>query len=204
MKQNQAHGKPNRANPLTDSQKKKKNRHKIRNQTYPLYPRSRRCRDYRENQSLIYWDSLQITIYRAKSKHTQSNILCLSKKKKKNPNTDSVPKQQNQTKTPNVVVTVAKLAHCRRRLVVARPSSQSRPSSQIDLLKSGPPVLSSLPRPSQSPSESPVLSSSLKAFLSSLSFSLSVSLSLSHWSLKVWKKNNECPYVPLSLWSLFN
>ena len=183
--------------------KKKKNRHKIRNQTYPLYPRSRRCRDYRENQSLIYWDSLQITIYRAKSKHTQSNILCLSKKKKK-PQYRLCTKttKPNQTKTPIVVVTVAKLAHCRRRLVVARPSSQSRPSSQIDLLKSGPPVLSSLPRPSQSPSESSVLSSSLKAFLSSLSFSLSVSLSLSHWSLKVWKKNNECPYVPLSLWSL--
>ena len=31
--------------------KKKKNQHRIRNQTYP---RSRRCREYRENQSPIY------------------------------------------------------------------------------------------------------------------------------------------------------
>ena len=54
LKQNQAHGKPNKANPPTDSQKKK------------------------------------------------------------TPNTDSVPKRQNQTKTPIVVVTVAKLAHRRR------------------------------------------------------------------------------------------
>ena len=39
LKQNQAHGKPNKANPPTDSQKKKKKKkkHKIKNQTYPLY-----------------------------------------------------------------------------------------------------------------------------------------------------------------------
>ena len=48
------------------------------------------------------------------------------KTKKKNPNTDFVPKRQNQTKTPIVVVAIAKLAHRRRRLVVARPSSQSQ------------------------------------------------------------------------------
>ena len=100
-------------------------------------------------------------------------------KKKKNPNTDSIPKRKKsktqsssspQLSSPIVVADSPQLAAHRSR------RSQSRPSSQIDLLRSKPPVLSSPPRPSQSPSESPVLSSSLKVFLSSLS----VSLSLSH------------------------
>ena len=47
-------------------------------------------------------------------------------KKKKNPKTDSVPKRQNQTKTSIVVVAVAKLAHRRRWLAIACPSSQSQ------------------------------------------------------------------------------
>ena len=53
LKQNQAHGKPKKANPPTDSHKKKK---KTQNQksNLPTVPRSRRYRDYRENQSLIY------------------------------------------------------------------------------------------------------------------------------------------------------
>ena len=55
-------------------------------------------------------------------------IYCVSKfctkKKKKNPNTNSVPKRQNQIKTPIVVVAVAKLARRCRRLAVARRSSQ--------------------------------------------------------------------------------
>ena len=53
-------------------------------------------------------------------------IYCVyqKKQKKKTPNTDSVPKRQNQTKTPIGVVAVAKLAHRRHRLAVARPSSQ--------------------------------------------------------------------------------
>ena len=52
-------------------------------------------------------------------------IYCVYKKKQKKPlNTDSVPKRQNQIKTLIVVVAVAKLAHRRRRLTVARRSSQ--------------------------------------------------------------------------------
>ena len=106
-----------------DSQKKKK---PTENQKWnlPTVPRSRRCRDYRENQSLRYWDSLQITIYRAKSKHTkrQKQYTVFIKKNKKKPlNTDSVPKRQNQTKTPIVVVAIAKLAHRCRRLASSSP-----------------------------------------------------------------------------------
>ena len=52
-------------------------------------------------------------------------IYCVYKKKQKKPlNTDSVPKRQNQIKTPIVVVAVAKLARRCRRLAVARRSLQ--------------------------------------------------------------------------------
>ena len=49
-------------------------------------------------------------------------IYCVyQKKQKKTPNTDSVPKRQNQTKTPIVVVAIAKLAHRCRRLASSSP-----------------------------------------------------------------------------------
>ena len=123
----------------------------------------------------------QFTDYNLQSKsktYQKQYTVFIKKKKKKNPLIQSLcTKTAKPNQNPNTRFSVAvtrpsssssELAHRHRRLVVARPSSQiadrsrrsqSRPSSQIDLLKSGPPVLSSPPCPSQSPSESPVLSS---------------------------------------------
>ena len=56
--------------------KKKKNQYKIRNQTYPPYPRSRHYREHRENQSPIYWDSLY------KLQFTKQKQNCVYQKKK--------------------------------------------------------------------------------------------------------------------------
>ena len=101
LKQNQAHGKPSpwqaqQSKPTHGfSKKKKKNQHRIRNQTYP---RSRRCREYRENQSPIYWDSLYRLQFTDQKQNKPKAILCLSKKKKKTQYRASVPKRQNQTK----------------------------------------------------------------------------------------------------------
>ena len=138
--------------------------------------------------------SIQITIYRAKAKQTKRNKLCLSKKKK-NPNTKPLyqngkakPKPQysllGRRNLPIVVVVVAvarpssspQLApHRKSQIVDGRSQSQSLPSSQIDLLSSGPPVLSSPLAVTVGAS-----GAQLKVFLISLSFSLSISLSLSH------------------------
>ena len=99
FKQNQAHGKPNRANPSTNSQKKKK---PIQNQisNLPIVPTVTSLqRIQRKPIPNILRYSIQIIIYRTKAKHTKSNILCLSKKKKKkNPNTE--PLYQNGKTKP--------------------------------------------------------------------------------------------------------
>ena len=99
LKQNQAHGKPNKANPPTDSQKKKKKPIQNQKSNLPTVPTVTSLqRTQRKPIPNILRQSIQITIYRAKAKQTKSNILCLSKKKTQYK--ASVPKRQNQTKTP--------------------------------------------------------------------------------------------------------
>ena len=134
----------------------------------------------------------------------------IKKNKKKTPNTDSVPKRQNQTKTPIVVVAIAKLAHRRHRLAVARPSSQLQIVVSPLIVDRSAQIQTSGAQLAASPfvvavgvSSTQLKPQGISKFSLFLSFSLSVSLSLSHWSLKVWKKNNECPYVPLSLSMVF-
>ena len=180
LKQNQAHGKPKKANPPTDSHKKKKKNTKskiklthcttvtslqrLQRKSFPNI--LRQSTDY-NLQSKIKTYQKQYTVFIKKK--PPIHTLYQNGKTKPKPQSSSSP----QLSSPIVVTDSSQLAphhSCR---------SQSRPSSQIDLLRSRPPVLSSPPRPSQSPSESPVLSSSLKVFLSSLSFSLFFSLSLS-------------------------
>ena len=132
MKQNQAHGKPNRANPPTDSQKKKTKKKKkttTQNQksNLPIVPTVTSLQRI-QRKPILLRQSIQITIYRAKAKQTKSNILCLSKKKK-NPNTGPLyqngktkPKPQysllDHRNSPIVVVEVAcpssQITDCRR------------------------------------------------------------------------------------------
>ena len=120
MKQNQAHGKPNRANPPTDSQKKKKTTTQNQKSNLPIVPTVTSLqRIQRKPIPNILRQSIQITIYKAKAKQTKSNILCLSKKKKKkNPNIEPLyqngktkPKTQysllNRRNSPIVVVAIA-------------------------------------------------------------------------------------------------
>ena len=123
----QAHGEPNRANTPTDSQKKKK----IKNQTYPPYPWSRRWqRKQRKPNPNTLIQSIQ-----SKSK-TNQNQYCVYQKKK--PNTEPLY-QNGKTKPkkpqiPNtrlslpylflVIVSVGcSLPLSSQIVVVARPSS---------------------------------------------------------------------------------
>ena len=96
--------------------KKKKQQHKIRNQTYPSYPRSRRCREYRENQSLIYWDNLYRLQFTKQKQNKPKAIYCVYKKKtKKNPIQSLCTKTAKPNQNPNTRSSVA----------VTRPSSSS-------------------------------------------------------------------------------
>ena len=66
----------------------------------------------------------QSTDYNLQSKiktYQKQYTVFIKKNKKKTPNTDSVPKRQNQTKTPIVVIAIAKLAHRCRRLASSSP-----------------------------------------------------------------------------------
>ena len=125
MKQNQAHGKPNRANPPTDSQKKKKTTTQNQKSNLPIVPTVTSLqRIQRKPIPNILRQSIQITIYKAKAKQTKSNILCLSKKNKKKPNTK--PLYQNGKTKPKPQYS---LIGCRNSpiivVAVAHPSSSS-------------------------------------------------------------------------------
>ena len=117
------------------------------------------------------------------------------KKKQKNPNTE--PLYQNGKTKPkpqySPIVVVA----------VAHPSLSSTHRSSPLIADRSAQIRTSGAQLAASPLTVTVEVSGaqLKVFLISLSFSLSISLSLSHWSLKVWKKNNECP--SLSLFGLY-
>ena len=116
MKQNQAHGKPNRANPPTDSQKKKKKK-KTQNQksnlpTLPTVTSLQRLQ--RKSIPNILRKSTDYNLQSKIKTYQKQYTVFIKKKTKKNPNTDFVPKWQNQTKTPIVIV------------AIARPSSQSQ------------------------------------------------------------------------------
>ena len=97
---NQAHGEPNRANPPTDSQKKKKKHthtQRIINQTHHTHSHVA-GRESRENQTPI--QSIQ-----SKSK-TNSNTMFI-KKKKKNPQYRSSTKTKPKKPQDSLVVAVA-------------------------------------------------------------------------------------------------
>ena len=116
----QVHGEPNKANPPTDSQKKKKKKTQHReSEIKPTVPTI---------TSLAEKTKPQYSLYRAKA--IQTPILCLSKKKKK-------PLYQNQTKKTPILarrrrssllllLLVARLPF----VFIARPSS-----TQIALLR---------------------------------------------------------------------
>ena len=168
---NQAHGEPNRANPPTDSQKKKKKSptQRIRNQTYLPFSWSRHQQRKPNPNTLI--QSIQ-----SKSK-TNQNQYCVYQKKKKKPNTE--PLYQNQTKKTPILAHRhhSSLAPCRRRspLIVDRRRQIAYHLAQLRCSVLAGRSHRSLPE-----------LSSLKVFLISLSFSLLLSFSPSFFiSLKV-------------------
>ena len=203
----QAHGEPNRANRPTDSQKKKKkkkkkkNQHRIKHQTYPSYPRSRRCR---KNQSPIH-----DTVYTIQSKSkTNQKKYCVYQKKNPIQSLCTKTAKPNQ-KTPILTPRSPQLAPHRHRrssrlvvVAVARPSSQiADRRQQITIAVASRRSLCSVlaDRRSQSQSSSPQLGASrsqippdrrtlpelqlpqgISNFSLFFSLSFSVSLSFSH------------------------
>ena len=103
MKHNQAHGKPNRANPPTDSQKKKKKTNteseiKLTHHTHDHVTTGNTEKTNPQYTKIGYTDySLQS---KSKTNQKQYTMFIQKKKKKKPQNRAFVPKRQNQTKTP--------------------------------------------------------------------------------------------------------
>ena len=180
----QAHSEPNKANPPTDSQKKKKKKIPTQNQksNLPTVPTVTSLQRKPIPNTLI--QSIQ---YRAKAKQTKSNIVFIKKKpntqppyqngktKPKNPNTrSSVAVTRSSSSSPQL----APRPHPRHSPLIADCKSQTVDHNRRSLYSA--PVLDARCQQIADPSEPFLSFNSLKVFLISLSFSLSVSLSLSH------------------------